>query len=419
MSGPAGVGSPLGGEAVLPGSAEVRVPSGGKVFPPSGEVPQPSGEVLPADGGPSLASGAASARAAWIFSPALDLLAFALPALVALVAFGVLAATPERPAGGSEWVWVGGVLLVDVAHVWSTLFITYLNPAELRRHPERYALVPAGGWLLGVLAYSLAGAEWFWRGLAYLAVFHFVRQQHGWMVLYRARAGERSALGKWIDGAAIYAATLYPLVWWHAHLPRRFDWFLPGDFLRGAPLELASAAGVLYAACLAAYGARAVARAARREPIAWGKHLLLLATAATWYAGIVFFDDDDAFTLTNVLTHGVPYAVLVFSYARHTAPREPGWGGRLLGGSPWAAGARFLACLWLLAYVEELCWDRALWHERPHVFGEGYELASLETWLVPLLAVPQLTHYVLDGLFWRRARNANLRSWFAATGHRS
>ena len=348
-------------------------------------------------------------RAPGIFSPAIDLLAFALPALASL---GVLAATPERAAGGSEWVWVSGVLLIDVAHVWSTLFITYLNPAELRRHPERYALVPAAGWVVGVLAYSLTGPLWFWRGLAYLAVFHFVRQQYGWMMLYRARSAERDRAGQWIDGAAIYAATLYPLIWWHAHLPRSFDWFLPGDFPRGLPLDAALVAGVIYAACLAAYAGRAIVQAWRREPVAWGKHVLLLATAATWYAGIVFFDDDDAFTLTNVFGHGIPYAVLVFSFARHTAPREPGWAARLLGGSVWAASVRFLGSLWLIAYAEELLWDRSLWHERPHLFGEGFDLSSLEAWIVPLLAVPQLTHYVLDGLFWRRADNENLRSWF-------
>lgn len=356
-------------------------------------------------------STAALRRAPWIFSPGLDLLAFAVPALLALA---LLLAMPDRPPGGSEWVWVSGVLLVDVAHVWSTLFITYLNPAELRRHPERYALVPAAGWVLGVLSYSLGGPLTFWRCLAYLAVFHFVRQQYGWMMLYRARGAERGRLGAAIDAAAIYAATLYPLIWWHAHLPRRFDWFLPGDFLRGVPAEAAAAASVAYVACLAAYGARAVVQAARREPVAWGKHLLLLGTAATWYVGIVLFDDDDAFTLTNVFAHGIPYAVLVFSYARHTARREAGLGARLLGGSVFAAGVRFVACLWLFAYAEELLWDRAHWHERPQLFGAGLELSWAEAWLVPLLAVPQLTHYVLDGVFWRRAGNANLRSWFAS-----
>jgi hypothetical protein len=311
-------------------------------------------------------------------------------------------------------VWLVGVLLVDVAHVWSTAFITYLNPVELRRHTERYWLVPAGGWVVGVLLYGLGGAALFWRCLAYLAVFHFVRQQYGWMALYRARAGDRGRLGAVIDGGAIYAATLYPLIWWHAHLPRRFAWLSPGDFVSGLPSALAVAAGFVYVACLGAYGARALLQAAGDAPTPWGKHLLLLGTAATWYAGIVLYDDDVAFTLTNVLAHGIPYAALVFSYARHARAHEPGPATRLLGGSALGAFVRFVACLWLFAYVEELLWDRGVWHERPHLFGDGPSLAEVEPWLVPLLAVPQLTHYVLDGLFWRRAGNANLRDWFAA-----
>jgi hypothetical protein len=350
----------------------------------------------------------------WIFSRRVDLLVFVLPALVSL---GLCAATPfDAPERESpEWVWIAAVLLVDVAHVWSTAFVTYLRPSELGRHPERYWLIPGAGWALGVVLYALGGAALFWRCLAYLAVFHFVRQQYGWMALYRARARDRGRLGAVIDGAAIYAATLYPLVWWHAHLPRRFDWFLPGDFAAGLPIAVADAAGVLYAACLAAYLARASLQAWRRAAIAWGKHLLLLGTAATWYAGIVLYDDDYAFTLTNVLGHGIPYAALVFSYARHGRETERGLGARALQGSSGVALVRFVACLWALAYLEELLWDRGVWHEREHLFGAGFELSSLEAWLVPLLAVPQLTHYVVDGVFWRRAKNPNLRSWFAAT----
>jgi hypothetical protein len=354
-----------------------------------------------------------TASAAWIFSRRIDLLVFSLPAalsLAALVGLSALTGPPE-PGEGSEWVWVSAVLLVDVAHVWSTAFVTYLCPAELRRHPERYVLVPALGWVLGVLVYALGGAALFWRGLAYLAVFHFVRQQYGWLMLYRARGGERSRLGAWVDGAAIYAATLYPLIWWHAHLPRQFHWFSPGDFASGLPEGAAALGAWVYAACLVAYAARALLQGLA-GPVPWGKHLLLTATAATWYVGIIACNDDTAFTLTNVLSHGIPYAVLVFFYARHTGRREPGLSARLSGGSPGAATLRFAACLWLLAYAEELLWDRGVWHEREYLFGAGFGLDSLHAWLVPLLAVPQLTHYVLDGLFWRRGSNPNLSDWF-------
>jgi hypothetical protein len=360
-----------------------------------------------------LASPAPAAR--WIFSLPVDLAVFVLPALVALALVTWLA--PERARGESpEWVWICSVLLVDVAHVWSTAFITYASPSELRRHAERYWLVPAIGWVAGVLLYGLGGAGLFWRVLAYLAVLHFVRQQYGWMALYRARARDRGRAGAWIDGLAIYAATLYPLLWWHAHLPRRFAWFIDGDFAPGLPQLAADLAGLIYGLSLAAYLARALAQALRGELVPWGKHLLLVATALTWYGGIVATNDDLAFTLTNVLAHGVPYAVLVFSYARFT--REPGPASRLLGGSMGGALLRFLGCLWLLAFLEELLWDRGLWHERPALFGAGrFEaLAELEGWLVPVLALPQLCHYVLDALLWRRATNPALAVWLGRHG---
>lgn len=376
------------------------------------------------------------ARSLWIFSPAIDVLAFTLPALLSLAAV-FFAAELGLEGTSPEWLWIVAVLGVDVAHVWSTLFVTYLDPDELARRPQRYWLVPGLGWVLGVVVYALAGALWFWRVLAYLAVFHFVRQQYGWMALYRARERDRSRVGRWIDAAAIYAATLYPLLWWHAHLPRQFDWFMPGDFVPGMPAAAVRTCGLLYVAALLAYAARALSQLLRGAPVSWGKHALLGTTAAAWYVGIIATDADAAFTLTNVLAHGIPYAVLVFAYARHRqSPSEPSRRPatatqdakaapefktraralvrRRLAGPLWLAASRFVACLWLLAFLEELLWDRAIWHERPQLFGAAIDVGPLETALVPLLALPQLTHYLLDGLFWRRGDNPALRAWLSA-----
>lgn len=362
----------------------------------------------------ALTSRAAVARQLWIFSARADLLLFTLPALFAL---GVVALSPEARSGQSpEWVWWLGVLLVDVGHVWSTLFVTYLDRAELARHPARYALLPALGWVGGVALYASGGAALFWRCLAYLAVFHFVRQQYGWLALYRARERDQSRLGALLDGAAIYAATLYPLLHWHAHLPRRFDWFLPGDFASGLPQLVARAALLPYLLALGGYVLRALWQWQSGRRVAWGKHLLVGSTAATWYAGIVATDADYAFTLCNVLVHGIPYAALIFSYGRHVAGArqqpERSLAARLIGGSPGAALLRFVGCLWLLAMLEELLWDRSVWHERPELFGSGLQLDDVHVWLVPLLAVPQITHYLLDGVFWRRGRNPLLGEWF-------
>lgn len=310
----------------------------------------------------------------------------------ALLAFALVALFPKQ-SDTPEWVWIAGVLLVDVAHVWSTLFRTYLDGAELRRRAMLYTLVPLGAYFAGFALYDVSALT-FWRALAYLAVFHFVRQQYGWVALYRARAGETS--WRWLDMAAIYAATLYPLLWWHTHLPRRFAWFVAGDFV--ALADVTRYAAPVYWLILAAYFGRSIARGLPNP----GKDLVVLTTAVCWYGGIVVLDSDFAFTVTNVFIHGVPYLALVSQYQRaHGSPSS--LASRVL---RWGI-LPMLVIVAMLAFGEELLWDRTLWHERPWLFGT-WSLATLELWLVPLLAVPQIAHYVLDGFIWRRKAAAPL-----------
>ena len=203
------------------------------------------------------------------------------------------------------------------------------------------------------------------------------------------------------DSAAVYMATLYPLAYWHAHLPRRFCWFLPGDFA-ALPLWVEQAALPVYCLALGAYLVRSLHAWVVRGEGSPGKDIVVGTTAVCWYVGIVAFDSDYAFTVTNVVIHGVPYLALVWWYARLRAPEAGKWYGRF------ARLPVFLATLWLLAYAEELLWDRGVWHERAWLFGAAWDWSSLKVFLVPLLALPQATHYVLDGFVWRRRSNPQL-----------
>ena len=328
-------------------------------------------------------------RATWLFSRRIDLLAFGGSALLSFVILGIGARAGVLHSEAPEWAWIGGVLLVDVAHVWSTIFRTYLDGAELRRRPMLYSVVPIAAYLIGLVLYD-AGAIVFWRCLAYLAIFHFIRQQYGWVALYRNRADERS--GRWIDMLAIYAATLYPLLWWHANLPRKFNWFVPNDFPFSISSDVATYATPLYWAILALYAARSIAQGFPNP----GKDLVVGTTALCWYVGIVALNSDFAFTVTNVFIHGLPYIALVYIYQRERGEVASAANRILRFGLP-----AFLMILWVIAFAEEALWDRALWHERAWLFG-SWSIASTERWLVPLLAVPQIAHYVLDGFIWRR-----------------
>lgn len=333
----------------------------------------------------------------WIFSPRWDMVVFwgsCLASLLALAVGGYLGILHDD---SPDWTWIYAVLLVDVAHVWSTGFRVYFDAAEVKRRPYLYTGVPVLSFLVGWQLYQL-GPSVFWRALAYLAVWHFVRQQYGWVALYRRKAGEPRNWEFYLDAAAVYAATLYPLIWWHSHLPRRFWWFLEGDFAR-LPTLWASALTPLYWLILASYTVKAVStyRQGRGHP---GKDTVVFTTWLCWYLGIVVFNSDYAFTVTNVLIHGLPYMALIYWYRQQKRgePARFGLGQVVLP----------LMMIWMLAYTEEMIWDRTMWHERSWLFGSTWQVGGWEVLLVPFLAVPQLTHYVLDGFIWKRKASPSL-----------
>ena len=348
----------------------------------------------------SVSLSSSSAPRFWLFSRSVDLGVFLGSAIVSVVALWLGARAGVLNDRSPEWTWVPAVLLIDVAHVWATGFRVYFDSAELKRRPALYVLAPVLGLIVGIALYS-QGELIFWRALAHLAVFHFVRQQYGWVMLYRARVGERDRFGRWLDTAAIYLATVYPLIYWHAHLPRQFWWFLADDFMAAPWLSvLESIVRPIYALVLAVYVGRSVYRWLAKRQMNPGKDIVVITTAVCWYTGIVAFNSDYAFTVTNVIIHGVPYLALVYWYARARRERA-GFAYRFLTRS----AIPFLVTLWLIAYMEELFWDRGVWHERAWLFGVGWNLGMLKMIIVPMLAVPQLTHYVLDGFIWRRKSN--------------
>jgi hypothetical protein len=338
----------------------------------------------------------------WLFSPGVDLGVFlgsAVLSLLLLLAgaqFGLL--NSETP----DWMWISAVLLIDVAHVWATSFRVYFDSEELKRRPFLYTIVPVGGYLIGVALYS-EGMLTFWRVLAYIAVFHFVRQQYGWVALYRAKLKERSRVTWYIDAAVIYLATIYPLAFWMTSLPRNFEWFVQNDFIN-VPNFVAQVLFPIYVLSLVIYFAKSIYLYLTAGFLNPGKDIVVATTAICWYVGIVALNSDYAFTVTNVVIHGVPYFALVYWYAKSRRPTADRFYKTLSGN--WLV---FLATLWLLAYVEELFWARGVWHEKLWFFGSAWDWSKLNVFLVPLLALPQLTHYVLDGFLWKRKYNEKFK----------
>ena len=167
----------------------------------------------------------------WLFSKTVDISVFLGSAIASLLLLAIGWQLGILNEESPDWTWISAVLLIDVAHVWSTSFRVYFDTEELKRRVWLYALVPAAAYAVGVALYS-EGELNFWRVLAIVAVFHFVRQQYGWVALYRRKLGETERWTWWIDAVAVYLATVYPLAYWMTIAAAKFQLVHRERFLR-------------------------------------------------------------------------------------------------------------------------------------------------------------------------------------------
>jgi hypothetical protein len=334
----------------------------------------------------------------WIYSPKFDLAAIIGPPVVVtaivLIWGNQLSAVKDFPA----WLWILLVLGIDVAHVYSSLFRTYFDKDEFQKRRTLYLVVPVLCWLAGVAVWAWKGQTVFWSIVAYFAIYHFVRQQYGFLMLYR-RGEKAEGWAYRVDQLAIYLATIYPLVYWHTY-PRDFQWFegfnviqIPSDWPE-AILRF------VYVGVLVAFFAKEGYRWRTSGGLNVGKTLLLTVTAAAWFTGIVLFNGDLTFTLINIVSHGVPYMALIWIYQYRKRAKSDN---RFLSFFQFKYIPFYAIALFALAYFEESIWDWFVWKEHADIFGPFHTTASATVLmlLVPLLTMPQVTHYVLDAYIWR------------------
>ena len=340
----------------------------------------------------------------WIGRPWIDIVFILLPPFLSLLIIFLLPSlfqdTSDMPVAG----WVVLILLIDVAHVYSTLYRTYLDPNALQKQRFLLWTIPFVCFVAGVLVYSI-NDHLFWRILAYVAVFHFIRQQYGFMRVY-SRKEIKSRLGSRVDMLTIYYATLYPILYWHFSGPRNFNWFVENDFVFVRSASFIMVSTVLYIGVLLVYLIKETVEVIKNKWFNIPKNAIILGTILSWYFGIIYFNGDMAFTLLNVVSHGIPYMALVWLYGEKKY-RKPGEGTRFLKLVFSRYGlVIFIGILVILAFIEEGLWDLTLWKEHGTVFGTG-DLVEMDvskpllSLIVPLLALPQLTHYVLDGFIWK------------------
>ena len=336
-----------------------------------------------------------------IISKKADLAFIILPSFL-VISFVILANMfGLNPTGVNPIWWLLVVVFIDVSHVWSTLFRTYFHKMAYKEFEKELVLIPIIVWTIGSVIHSYDG-RWFWCLMAYMALFHFVKQQIGILKLYLRR--EKSEKRKAFDVFCLYLFILAPIIHWHLNT-KKFNWFVAGDFFSFQIPYLENITWFLYGIFLLAF---IISEIIHRKTFNGFKFMHIIGTLLIWLLGIVIYDDDWSFTLTNIVHHGIPYMALIwFSTYNKDYQGKIKLVTRIFRSSQAIALIFFILFLGSLGFLEEFLWDGFVWHDHDSVFF-GLDLPEVTdqtlAWLVPLLSVPQITHYVLDGIIWKRDR---------------
>ena len=351
---------------------------------------------------------------AWIKSSLTDSIFILSPPFIALFVVMLFPAEFKNSASMPIAYWVVLIVMIDVAHVYSTLYRTYFNPTELKKQHPLLISIPVFCYIGGVILYMFNGVI-FWRALAYLAVYHFIRQQYGFMRIY-SRKEIQNKLYDYIDAAAIYIATIYPLLYWHfTGAKKNFAWFVEGDFILLHSGFVLFFSKVLYFEIIAVYVIKEFWLLYSTRQLNIPKNLVIVGTFLSWYFGIVYYNGDMAFTTLNVVSHGIPYMALIWIYERKRymdANEKKTTLLRLTFGK-YGGVICFVGLLIFFAYTEEGLWDGLIWKEHQQFFRPFAALPpisenTLLALVVPFLALPQSTHYILDGFIWKVKRRVSV-----------
>ena len=337
----------------------------------------------------AIAPGGVAASGRWIISPADDLVWFigSVMASYGLLGLAHLGVSPFT-------LLLAWAIIFDGTHFFATLSRTYFDTEERQLHP-RLLWGSLAFFGLGPALYLAGYGNLFFSFAALWAYYHLVKQQYGFMVLYKNKNHDLARLDNAIDRVFLALALWYPFA--HFMLAnmatRHSGLFNVGSF--GPVLEEMLWWGS--AASAGAFAARQLQKLWRGEPLNAPKQLLLAAAIPMhWTVFAMVRRDAFGYMLaTPALTifHNIQYHRLIWFHNRNKyeaadAAQRHGWATVI--------SHRFtiyaaVAAVFTLAY------------QVPR-----YLLFPSDGWLASLFWGYTFIHYFLDGQIWRVRHDARL-----------
>jgi len=139
-------------------------------------------------------------------------------------------------------------------------------------------------------------------------------------------------------------------------------------------------------ALIAVYGARQAHKWYRGEPLNLAKLFIVASTALTW--GGALFTRSPFTALIGTIVHGTPYVGIIYITDKHEGALRSKLEHHLRALAPAAFG--------LLVLLAGFSWVRIL------RYFDGAAGGRFVDWVVVIGMIVPISHYVIDGVIWRR-----------------
>lgn len=326
----------------------------------------------------------------YIFSPRLDILAFCSFIPLYIIYFFIKTLGIELPTEVPFAFFILGWTLVDGSHVYSTIYVTYMDREVRQRLKWHLILIPL---IIFVTAFGLTysgNRALFLSILAYSAAIHFIRQEFGWMKI--ATRLDKNA-PNWLslyDKFTSYAMTVIPLLWFIRETSKG-SWYEEGDLLL-VPDSIATFGLNLYWPIVILFLVFNIRHSLLTKTFNTTKFLVALNTFFGWYIAKTVVEYPYLAIWLMIFHHGWPYYLIVFKTEKVSHKI-----GVLKNLGKFKYPVMYLACAALFyVFLKSHCCSG---------FSRELRAGSGAIFLAAIYAfsiTPQFTHFILDGVIWKR-----------------
>lgn len=354
-----------------------------------------------------------------LVSPLFDGIFFFSPFLVIFL-FTLLTTSlfPQVLDDSVSPIWFFVFLIVfDTGHVWATLLRTYDRKNIRIQKRKILTTIPiVSFFILFILSiFGMQSTDWTilpFMFIAYMAVFHFIKQQVGFIQLYHHKESIPKSLrtvstfaNKWIW----WSSTLFPFLWWMMEYEdKNFEWFMKWEFTFLANIiPHFSGIWILFGGIVMLYiliECIIIFFWWKLNPL---KILYIIGTFGVWYSGMVVHNNVFIFGFGNVLLHAMNYYGIVIASTQNNPKDYRVWlQNRILSHNIYAISLILMSTIVIFAFVEEYFWDQFIWQSESRFFWDflynTIHNPIILAVIFSLLGSIQVSHYLLDRYIWKK-----------------